>query len=188
MGLTLSDIIWPSPLFFLSFFIQLSQGQCFPTYFEPSPFFLFFCLDFKIKFSPTYFGAFPFFLQFFSVLMWLMISEIIWPPPFFFYHSLSNYHKVNVLRHILTLPPLFYFFVWSSKLNFLRHILGPSLTFYVWWFEIFLLSYHFLSNYHKVNLLRHILTLPLIFFNFYCLVIKLVFNHFCHNIEHEFEK
>ena len=109
MGLTLSDIIWPSPLFFLSFFIQISQGQCSPTYFEPSPFFLFFCLDFKIKFSPTYFGAFPYFLQFFFCLdvvddLWHNLTTSL-----LFYHSLSNYHKVNVLRHILTLPPLFYF-------------------------------------------------------------------------------
>ena len=164
MGLTLSDIIWPSPLFFYHFLFNFHKVNVLRYILKCPPFFWFFCLDFKIKFSPTNFGAFPYFLQFFSVLMWLMISDIIWPPPFFFYHSLSNYHKVNVLRHILTLPP--HFFVWSSKLNFLRHILGPSLTFYVWWFEIFLLSYHFFSNYHKVSLLWHILTLPLIFLIF----------------------
>ena len=166
MGLTLSDIIWPSPLFFFIIFYSIITRSMFSDIFWTVPLFLFFCLDFKIKFSPTYFGAFPYFLQFFFCLdvvddLWHNLTTSL-----LFYHSLSNYHKVNVLRHILTLPPLFYFFVWSSKLNFLRHILGPSLTFYVWWFEIFLLSYHFLSNYHKVNLLRHILTLRLIFLIF----------------------
>ena len=185
MGLTLSDIIWPSPLFFYHFLFNFHKVNVLRYILKCPPFFWFFCLDFKIKFSPTNFGAFPYFLQFFFCLdvvddLWHNLTTSL-----LFYHSLSNYHKVNVLRHILTLPP--HFFVWSSKLNFLRHILGPSLTFYVWWFEIFLLSYHFFSNYHKVSLLWHILTLPLIFFNFYCLITKLVFNNFCQNIEHEFE-
>ena len=165
MGLTLSDIIWPSPLFFLSFFIQLSQGQCSPTYFEPSPFFWFFCLDFKIKFSPTYFGAFPYFLQFFSVLMWLTISDIIWPPPFFFiilYRIITR----SMFSDIFWPSPLFFIFCLEFKIEFSPTYFGAFsyfLRLMIWNFSSFL---SFLSNYHKVNLLRHILTLPLYFLIF----------------------
>ena len=176
--------IFLSLLFFI-FFIQISQGQCSLTYFNPSPFFFFFlssyqcsifsdifwgllllfivfvCLDgfdvlrhnwpslfffkilyqiitrsifsdifwpfplflncfwlvIKIQFSPTYWGpSLTFFLlHFLSLLIGLTLSDIIWPSPFFF-HFLSNYHKVNVLRHILNLPPLFLFF-WSRLQN-----------------------------------------------------------------------
>ena len=109
MGLTLSDIIWPSPLFFFIIFYSIITRSMFSDIFWTVPLFLFFCLDFKIKFSPTYFGAFPYFLQFFFCLdvvddLWHNLTTSL-----LFYHSLSNYHKVNVLRHILTLPPLFYF-------------------------------------------------------------------------------
>ena len=101
-------------------------------------FFYHFCLSSWDWCSPTWFDHLPSFLSFFIELSQGQYSPTYFDP-----------------------PPSFLFFVWSSKLNFLRHISGPSLPFYVWWFEIFLLSYHFLSNYHKVNLLRHILTLPL---------------------------
>ena len=131
MGLTLSDIIWPSPLFFLSFFIQISQGQCSPTYFEPSPFFLFFCLDFKIKFSPTYFGAFPYFLQFFFCLdvvddLWHNLTTSL-----LFYHSLSIITRSIVSDIFWPFPLIFTFFVLLSKLNVLRHILTLSPHFYI---------------------------------------------------------
>ena len=109
MGLTLSDIIWPSPLFFYHFLFNFHKVNVLRYILKCPPFFWFFCLDFKIKFSPTNFGAFPYFLQFFFCLdvvddLWHNLTTSL-----LFYHSLSNYHKVNVLRHILTLPPLFYF-------------------------------------------------------------------------------
>ena len=48
-----------------------------------------------------------------------------------FYHYLSNYHEVNVLRHIWPFLLFFDFYVQTSKLNFLQHILGSSPTFYI---------------------------------------------------------
>ena len=47
--------------FFFHFFIQISQGQCSLTYFNPSSFF--YCLVINVQFSPTYFGAFSYFLR-----------------------------------------------------------------------------------------------------------------------------
>ena len=108
MWLTLSDMIWPST-FFLKFFIQLSQGQVLRCILTLSPNFYIVCLVIKIQFLQTNFGASSLksnTLFIFSVFMGSTFSDKIWPSPFF-HHSLSNYHKVNVLRHILTLPPIF---------------------------------------------------------------------------------
>ena len=132
MWLTLSDIIWPSPFFFYSFFIHLSQGQCFQTYFDPSPSFLI-CLcsrqssifsdifwGFPLLFSflVCFDGALPYF---FSFLVCFDRVDALWhnmTVSLLFLSFLSNYHKVNVLRHILTLPPLFWFFCLVVKVQF----------------------------------------------------------------------
>ena len=109
--LMFSDIIRLSPFFFMILYPIITRSMFSDIFWPFTLFFNIFCQDFKIKFSPTYFGAFPYFLQFLSVLTWLMFSDIIWPSPFFFYHSLSNYHKLNVLLHILALPPFFHYFL-----------------------------------------------------------------------------
>ena len=107
---------WPS-LFFFKILYQIITRSIFSDIFWPFPLFLnCFWLVIKIQFSPTYWGpSFTFFSSFFVFLIGLTLSDIIWPSPFFF-HFLSNYHKVNVLRHILNLPPLFLFF-WCRLQN-----------------------------------------------------------------------
>ena len=72
-----------------------------------------------------------------SVLMWLMFSDIIWPPSFFFNHSLSSCHKVNVLRHILGASPTFYTFptfhsyACLDMVDVFRHNFTSSLLFFI---------------------------------------------------------
>ena len=97
----------------------------------PPSFLIFFGLDFKIKISLTYFGVFPYFLHFLCVSMWLMFSDIIWPPPFFFYHSLSLITRSIVSDIYWPFPLIFTFFVLLSKLNALRHILTLPPHFYI---------------------------------------------------------
>ena len=84
---------------FSSFLIQLSQGQCSPTYFDPSPSFLIFLSSGQSSIFCDMFWGFPLlffhfwsvlmgpsptFFHFWSVLMELMLSDIIWLSPFFF--------------------------------------------------------------------------------------------------------
>ena len=93
---------------FSSFLIQLSQGQCSPTYFDPSPSFLIFLSSGQSSiFSDIFLGFPPLFLFLVcfdgvDALRHNMTVSLL-----FFIHFLSTYHKVNVFRHILTLPPLF---------------------------------------------------------------------------------
>ena len=124
-------------------------------------FFNFFFLDFKITFFLTFFGVF--------VLQHNLTNSLL------FYHYLSNYHEVNVLRHIWPFLLFFDFYNQTSKLNFLQHILGSSPTFYSYvYYDVVdvlghnlttsLLFYHYLSNYYKINVLWYILILPPSFF------------------------
>ena len=148
MGLTLSDIIWPSPLFFYHFLFNYHKVNVLRHILKRPPFFLFFCLDFKIKFSPTYFWAFPFFLQFFSVLMWLMISDIIWPPPFFFiilYRIITR----SMFSDIFWPSPLFFIFCLEFKIEFSPTYFGAFsyfLRLMIWNFSSFLSFFFQLSQ------------------------------------------
>ena len=109
------DALWHnltvSLIFFIIFYSNITRSMFSDIYWTVPLLFLFFCLDFKIKSSPTYFGAFPYFLQFFSVLMWLTISDIIWPPPFFFI----------ILYRIIT-RSMFSDIFWPSPLIFLSGV------------------------------------------------------------------
>ena len=98
MWLMISDIIWPPPFFFIILY-QIIRRSMFSDIFWPSPLFFIFCMEFKIEFSPTYFGALSYFLR---LMIWNCSS---------FLSSLSNYHKVNLLRHIWTLPLIFLIFI-----------------------------------------------------------------------------
>jgi len=186
MGLTLSDIIWPSPLFFYHFLFNFHKVNVLRYILKCPPFFWFFCLDFKIKFSPTNFGAFPYFLQFFFCLdvvddLWHNLTTSL-----LFYHSLSNYQKVNVLRHILTLPPLFYFLYGVQNWIFSDIFWGPLVLFTFDDLKLLFFLIIFIQLSQGQSSPTY-LDSSAYFFNFYCVVTKLVFNHFCQNIEHEFE-
>ena len=121
--------------------LHLEEGQH-PHFFAPSVY-LVFCL-----FSSTYFGLFSYFFIIFVCLHGIDVLRHNLTNPLLFYHSLSIYHKVNTLHHILTLSPLFYIFCLVIKIQ--------------------------LKNYHKFNILRCIFTLPPLFYCF-CLEFKINF-------------
>ena len=91
--------------------LHLEEGQH-PHFFAPSVY-LVFCL-----FSSTYFGPFSYFFIIFVCLHGIDVLRHNLTNPLLFYHSLSIYHKVNTLHHILTLSPLFYIFCLVIKVHF----------------------------------------------------------------------
>ena len=135
--LTFSDIIWPPPFFFI-FLYPIITRSIFSDIFRPLRLFFIFCLVDKVQFSPTYFGAFPCFFHF--CLSWCVdVLRHDLTTSFLFNHSLSNYHKVNVLRHILTIPPLFqvrfsptYFGTFPCFFSFLSVLMGLILSDIIW--------------------------------------------------------
>ena len=103
--LIFSDLIWPTPSFsFLSIYQKINViNLVFRNIIWPPPFFLsLFCL-----FSQTNVLRVP---LFFIILVCLHWIDVLWHnlTTSLFYHSLSNHHKVKVLRHILTLPDFFF--------------------------------------------------------------------------------
>ena len=107
-------------LFFI--FANLSKKSCSQSsvrqhYLTSTSFFY----NFFVYFLKQIFSAFPYFLSLLSVFLGLMFSDIICPLPFF-YHSLSNHHKVKVLL-------LFTFFVCLYVFAVVRHNLTTSLLF-----------------------------------------------------------
>ena len=120
-----------APPFFLVILYQIITSSMFFDVFSPlPPFFYCFCLEFKIIFLPQISWGLP---LLFTVIVCIDVVDVLrhnLTTSLPFYHPLSNYHKVNVLLHILAVPPFSIFSVETSKLNFLRHILGPSPTFY----------------------------------------------------------
>ena len=150
------------------------------------PFFYFFVLTSKLNSLRHILGPSPTFYSFFSVLMWLMISDIIWPPPFFFiilYQIITR----SMFSDIFWPSPLFFIFCLEFKIEFSPTYFGAFsyfLRLMIWNFSSFLSFFIQLSQGQSSPTY---FDSSAYFFNFYCVVTKLVFNHFCQNIEHEFE-
>ena len=121
-----TDFLWldlTNPLFFI--FVNLSKNQCSQSsiwqHNLTSPFFFIIVLSiFSNKcLAPS---------LIFIILVCLHWIDVLWHnlTTSLFYHSLSNHHKVKVLRHILTLPLFFNFFFATGcpkknfKIEFLR--------------------------------------------------------------------
>ena len=83
--------------------------------------------------------------------------------------------------------PFFFFFCLVINVQFSPTYFGAFsyfLRLMIWNFSSFL-SFFFQLSQGQSSLTYF--DSSALFFNFYCLVTKLVFNHFCQNIEHEFE-
>ena len=118
--------------------------------------------------------------------MWLMISDIIWPPPFFFiilYRIITR----SMFSDIFWPSPLFFIFLSGVQNWIFSDIFWGLLLLFTFddlKFFFFLIIFIQLSQGQSSPTY---FDSSAYFFNFYCLVTKLVFNHFCQNIEHEFE-
>jgi len=131
-------------------------------------------------------GPSPTFYRFFSVLMWLMISDIIWLPPFFFI-ILFRIITRSMFSDIFWPSPLFFYFL-SGIQNWIFSD--------IFWRLLLLFTFDDLKFFFFLIIFYPIITRSIFcdifwffrfFFNFSRPVTKLVFNHFCQNIEHEFE-
>ena len=93
--------------------------------FSPLPPFFHFSVDIKIPLFSYVFWRLPLFFTVLSVLMWLTLSDMIWPSTFFliFFIQLS---QGQVLRCILTLSPNFYIVCLVIKIQFLQTNFGAS--------------------------------------------------------------
>ena len=148
MGLTLSDIIWPSPLFFYHFLFNFHKVNVLRYILKCPHFFYFFVLTSKLNSLRQILGPSPTFYSFFSVLMWLMISDIIWPPPFFFiilYRIITR----SMFSDIFWPSPLFFIFCLEFKIEFSPTYFGAFsyfLRLMIWNFSSFLSFFFQLSQ------------------------------------------
>ena len=101
-----------APPFFLVILYQIITSSMFFDVFSPlPPFFYCFCLEFKIIFLPQISWGLP---LLFTVIVCIDVVDVLrhnLTTSLPFYHPLSNYHKVNVLLHILAVPPFFRYFL-----------------------------------------------------------------------------
>ena len=91
------------------------------------------------------------------------------------------------VRFFMSPSPLFFIFCLEFKIEFSPTYFGAFsyfLRLMIWNFSSFLSFFIQLSQGQSSPTY---FDSSAYFFNFYCLVTKLVFNHFCQNIEHEFE-
>ena len=119
------------PFFFSFFFIQISQGQCSLTYFNPSPFFSFFLSSYQCSiFSDIFWGL----LLLFIVFVCLDGFDVLrhnWPSLFFF-KILYQIITRSIFSDIFWPFPLFlYCFLLVIKIQFSPTYWGPSLTFFL---------------------------------------------------------
>ena len=129
MWLTLSDMIWPST-FFLIFFIQLSQGQVLRCILTLSPNFYIVCLVIKIQFLQTNFGASSYSFHFFCLYGFDVLGQNLTVSLFSSFLIQLSQGQCSP-TYFGPSPSFLIFSVKTSKLNFLRHILGSSPTFYI---------------------------------------------------------
>ena len=116
--------------FFFHFFIQISQGQCSLTYFNPSPFFSFFLSSYQCSiFSDIFWGL----LLLFIVFVCLDGFDVLrhnWPSLFFF-NILYQIITRSIFSDIFWPFPLFLNCFWLViKIQFSPTYWGPSLTFF----------------------------------------------------------
>jgi len=113
-----------------------------------------------------------------------MFLDIIWPPPFFFI----------ILYRIIT-RSMFSDIFWPSPLIFLSGVQNWIFS-DIFWGLLLLFTFDDLKFFFFLFIFIQLsqgqssptyFDFSAYFFNFYCVVTKLVFNHFCQNIEHEFE-
>ena len=152
--------------FFFHFFIQISQGQCSLTYFNPSPFFFFFLSSYQCSiFSDIFWGL----LLLFIVFVCLDGFDVLrhnWPSLFFF-KILYQIITRSIFSDIFWPFPLFLnCFLLVIKIQFSPTYWGPSLTFFSSFFVPF----------DRVDALRHNLTVSLLFFIFYPIITRSMFS------------